>query len=147
MVEIKQAGLTDLEAVVGLFDQYRSFYGQTSDRVEAQKFLEARLQNQESVIFLALQNNQAAGFTQLYPSFSSVSMRPIWILNDLFVAPDFRQQGIANRLMQAAERHAAQTGAVRVGLSTQISNSTAQALYESRGYRQDQEFYHYSLTL
>lgn len=74
-------------------------------------------------------------------------MRPIWILNDLFVSPNFRQQGLARQLMQAAEGYAAQTGAVRVSLSTQITNAQAQALYESRGYQRDQEFYHYSLTL
>jgi GNAT superfamily N-acetyltransferase len=146
-LDLKQAETADLEAVIPLFDQYRSFYGQTSDLAAARTFLAARLQNQDSVIFLAFQNGQPVGFTQLYPSFSSVSMRPIWILNDLFVLLAHRQQGVASQLMQAAEQYAAQSGAIRVALSTQVTNTTAQALYESRGYQRDQDFYHYSLSL
>lgn len=147
-MEIRLANLADLPAVTDLFDQYRVFYSQSSDLAAAQAFLAERLQNQDSVIFLAIEQiQQAAGFIQLYPSFSSVSMRQIWILNDLFVRPAYRRQGVANQLMAAAEQYAHDTGAVRVALSTQITNSTAQALYESRGYQRDQAFYHYALAL
>jgi ribosomal protein S18 acetylase RimI-like enzyme len=74
-------------------------------------------------------------------------MQPIWILNDLFVVPAFRRQGVAKQLMQAAADYGRQTGAVRLELATQISNQSAQALYESQGYIQDTLFYHYSLSL
>jgi ribosomal protein S18 acetylase RimI-like enzyme len=148
-MEIRLATLADLDAATALFDQYRGFYGQASDPEAAKRFLAERLQNQDSVIFLAAQPSepQAAGFTQLYPSFSSVSMQRIWILNDLFVAPAYRRQGLASQLMATAEQYARDTGAVRVALSTQITNSTAQALYEARGYQRDQTFYDYALAL
>jgi GNAT superfamily N-acetyltransferase len=87
------------------------------------------------------------GYTQLFPSFSSVSMKRIWILNDLFVQEAHRNKGAARLLMNAAENFARQTGAVRIILSTQISNAAAQTLYESLGYRKDEDFYHYSLSL
>lgn len=146
-MEIRLASQEWLEALVDLFDQYRVFYQQPSERTAVQTFLAQRLQNQDSVIWVAQNGERLVGFTQLYPSFSSVSLRPIWILNDLFVAPSFRRQGVAKRLLNGAEQHARQTGAVRIVLATQIANASAQALYESLGYIKDTQFYHYALAL
>ncbi|WGV23589.1 GNAT family N-acetyltransferase [Halotia branconii] len=134
-----------LEGLTVLFDQYRVFYQQTSDLESAKKFLDERLQNRDSVIFVANDQGDLVGFTQLYPSFSSVSMKRVWILNDLFVQEVHRNKGVARLLMEAAENYAKQSKAVRVVLSTQILNSAAQELYESRGYLKDEEFYHYAL--
>ncbi|MGB3614774.1 MAG: GNAT family N-acetyltransferase [Elainellaceae cyanobacterium] len=144
---ITQANLTHLDTLAVLFDQYRVFYQQPPNLQGAKAFLSDRLKTGDSVIFLALNGETALGFTQLYPSFSSVAMQPIWILNDLYVEAQHRSQGVASALMDAAETYARQTGAVRVALSTQTSNSAAQALYQSRGYQQDAEFYHYALPL
>ena len=95
----------------------------------------------------ACEDGQIVGFTQLYPSFSSVSMKRIWILNDLFVVATHRKKGIARLLMETAKQYAQEAGAVRIVLATKISNNLAQALYESLGYIKDEEFYHYSLSL
>lgn len=145
-MRIIQAHLEHLDRVSKLFDHYRVFYQQPSDLNAARVFLRDRLQNSDSTILMAEEDDQGVGFTQLYPSFSSVSMKPIWILNDLFVDPNYRQRGIAKALMAQAMTVAQQTGAVRIGLSTQVTNSAAQALYESLGYQKDEEFYHYSLS-
>lgn len=146
-MEIAFADISQLDALAELFDQYRVFYGQSADRSASQSFIESRLRNQDSAIFVAIQDEQLAGFTQLYPSFSSVSMRPIWILNDLFVSPTFRRIGVARRLMNHAATYARRTGAIRLELATQITNRSAQSLYESLGYVKDEEYYHYSLAL
>ncbi len=146
-MKIGFATADQLEALAELFDQYRVFYGQSTDRSAAQAFLQARLEKQDSKIFVAIENGEMAGFTQLYPSFSSVSMRPIWILNDLFVSPAFRRMGVAQQLMNSAANYARETSAIRLELATQITNRSAQSLYESLGYVKDQEFYHYSLAL
>jgi GNAT superfamily N-acetyltransferase len=146
-VEIVLANSQHLEEVSRLFDQYRIFYQQTSNLEAATKFLQERLQKNDSTIFLADEGGYIVGFTQLYPSFSSVSMKRVWILNDLFVEEPYRNKGVAKLLMNAAEEFARETGAVRIILSTQISNIAAQALYESRGYTKDKEFYHYALRL
>ncbi|MFD2673074.1 GNAT family N-acetyltransferase [Marinicrinis sediminis] len=91
--------------------------------------------------------NQAAGFTQLYPSFSSVSMRKTWVLNDLYVDPDHRGCGVAAQLIEHVKQFAHETRAVRVSLSTAINNETAQRLYERTGFQKDQQFFHYAYTL
>jgi ribosomal protein S18 acetylase RimI-like enzyme len=146
-MEVFQARLEHLEAVAKLFDQYRVFYQQPSNLEAAKGFLQERLQKNDSAILVASHNESLVGFTQLYPSFSSVMMQRVWILNDLFVEEAYRKQGVARLLMDAAENFARATHAVRINLETQMTNTAAQALYESRGYCRDDEFYLYTLEL
>jgi ribosomal protein S18 acetylase RimI-like enzyme len=143
-----RATLDDLDALTPLFDAYRVFYGRPSDRGLARAFLQARLQRDESVIFIARDATcEALGFTQLYPSFSSVSAQRIWVLNDLFVTAVARHRGVARALMECARAFALQTGALRLVLETAEDNRPAQALYESLGYVRESGTRHYSLAL
>ena len=137
------ATLEDIDALVPLFDAYRQFYGQASDLTGARAFLADRFKRGESIIFLAVVDGAIVGFTQLYPSFSSVSMKRLWVLNDLFVTPDARKSGAGRALLERAERWAAETGAKGLTLSTQITNLRAQRLYEACGWTKDDEFLHY----
>lgn len=144
-----RATLDDLDALATLFDGYRVFYKQASDPALARAFIGERLQRDESVIFIARDggNREALGFTQLYPLFSSVSARRIWVLNDLFVAPTARKRGAARALMDCARDFAMQAGALRLVLETAEDNHAAQALYESLGYARESGERHYSLEL
>ena len=148
---VKRAALADLDAVAPLFDAYRQFYGQRSDLAAARAFLEERLRREESVIFLAVDDeapgNEALGFTQLYPSFSSVSVRRLWILNDLFVRSGGRRGGVGRRLLERAREWAIETDAKGLMLATAVSNAAARALYESCGWGRDEEFEHYVLLV
>ncbi len=129
-----------------LFDQYRQFYKQVSDPDGCRRFLLQRIENRESVIYLALDNGVAAGFVQLYPSFSSASMRRLWILNDLFVATQYRRSGAGQELIEHSRQLAIHTGAKGLVLATAIENFTAQRLYEKLGFTRDHDFYHYVLS-
>jgi ribosomal protein S18 acetylase RimI-like enzyme len=136
-----------LESLAILFDNCRIFYNQTSDIKAARNFLQERFQNNDSVVFAVKDNEKIVGFTQLYPSFSSVSMKRVWILNDLYVEESYRRKKVATLLINTAQEYAKQSGAIRVILATHFSNITAQKLYESQGYIKDKEFYHYALQL
>jgi GNAT superfamily N-acetyltransferase len=144
---VKQATLADLDLVVPLFEAYRQFYRKPSDSERARRFLSDRLERRDSVILLAVAEGRPIGFTQLYPSFSSASMAPIFILNDLFVAPEARRSGAGSALLKAAADYARHSGAIRMTLSTEVTNTTAQALYERMGWERDTVFYVYQLTL
>ena len=148
-VIISRASLDDLDALTILFDGYRVFYKRASDPALARAFIEERLRRGESVIFIARDgaNRDALGFAQLYPSFSSVSVRRIWVLNDLFVAPAARKRGVARALMDRARDFAMATGALRLVLETAEDNRAAQTLYESLGYVRESGTRHYSLEL
>jgi GNAT superfamily N-acetyltransferase len=140
---VRQAVLADLPVLAPLFDAYRRFYGRPTDVAAAETFLRERFDHGESVIFLAHAAGAPAGFTQLYPSFSSVSLARVFILNDLFVVPDRRRTGVGSELLRAATEHARALGAVRVSLNTDIQNTSAQAVYEARGWKRDREYFAY----
>jgi ribosomal protein S18 acetylase RimI-like enzyme len=154
---IRRAAATeeDVALVAPLFDAYRQFYGRPTDPALARAFVGERLRGGESVVFLALAGGAAGetggetalGFTQLYPSFSSVSAARLWILNDLFVTPEARGLGVGHRLLEAARDHARATGARRLLLSTARANTGAQRLYEAFGYERDDQYLHYALEL
>ena len=142
-MNIFQAQLKDLETLVPLFDGYRVFYKQTSDLMAAKQFLEKRLQKKDAVIFLATSEaGEGLGFTQLYPTFSSVSMESFYILNDLFVLPTQRGKGIGEALLLHAQQFAKETNLKGLALETAVDNP-AQALYERLGWEKNKDFYHY----
>jgi ribosomal protein S18 acetylase RimI-like enzyme len=129
-----------------LLDQYRVFYGQPSDRPAAEHFLFERLINHESLIYLALDQSkeQAAGFIQLYPTFSSVSLMPEWLLSDLYVHPAYRRQGIATALLGEAMQMVKQREDKGLRLEMLPENIPAQKLYESLGFVKNTQWLQYA---
>jgi GNAT superfamily N-acetyltransferase len=120
------------------------FYSRSSDLPLARDFLSARIARDESVVLVARGDaGDALGFVQLFPSFSSVRAAPIYILNDLFVSPSARRVGVGTLLLNAAVEVARASGAVRLKLSTAITNTPAQRLYECLGWKRDEDFYEY----
>jgi GNAT superfamily N-acetyltransferase len=142
-IEIRQALHSDLEDLSGLFDEYRVFQGKASDWDAAKAFLTARLERTESIVFIAREGDRALGMAQLFPSFSSVSLARVFILNDLFVRQAGRRKGVASGLLAAIEHYAWSMGAVRVTLNVAIGNAAGQALYEASAWKKDAEFFMY----
>jgi GNAT superfamily N-acetyltransferase len=147
-ISIRQASIFDVDLLAPLFDAYRQFYRRPSDLELARQFLFARLRNDQSIVFLAVrQDDSAVGFAQLFPSFSSASAARIFILNDLYVLPDVRRQGVGSMLLAAAAQFGRAAGAVRLTLSTEIANQAAQAAYENAGWVRQTDFHVYNLPL
>ncbi|WP_339316981.1 GNAT family N-acetyltransferase [Paenibacillus sp. FSL R10-2734] len=146
---IERVVLDDLERLIPLFDEYRVFYGAASNREGARTFLADRLKLNESVIFMVVEGEgdekRAWGFIQLYPSFSSISMQRLWILNDLFVTAKLRGHGLGAMLLESAREYAISTNTKGLSLTTMTENVGAQRLYKAHGYIQDDEFYTYNL--
>jgi ribosomal protein S18 acetylase RimI-like enzyme len=144
-ITTRQAQPSDLPAVAKLFDLYRQFYEQAADAQRAAKFIQQRVERQESVILVAEDPHSAlVGFCQLYPSFCSVEAQPIFVLYDLFVLPEARGRGVGRQLLLAAEERASADGMARMDLTTARTNTTAQRLYESLGWVQDSVFLAYN---
>jgi ribosomal protein S18 acetylase RimI-like enzyme len=143
---IERAEVRHVAELAPLFAAYRRFYGRPDDP-RARPFLEQRLGRGESVIFIARQQGAAIGFTQLYPSFASVSLGRMFVLYDLFVAPQARHCGAGAALLEAAVDYARTQDAVELMLQTATSNIAAQRLYERRGWVRDDEFYVYNFRL
>ncbi|MDF9754835.1 MULTISPECIES: GNAT family N-acetyltransferase [Pseudomonas] len=149
-MRIIQATLEHLDLLTPLFVKYREFYGQLPYPDSSRAFLEKRLKRKESIIYLALPDDgddRLMGFCQLYPSFSSLSLKRVWILNDIYVAEDSRRMLVADNLMREAKKMAKKSNAVRMRVSTSSDNEVAQKTYESMGFRKDTEFENYILPI
>ena len=144
-MKIIQASIKNLDPVSELFDLYRQFYGQESDISAAKEFIGNRLKSKDSIILFVLSSeNLPTGFTQLYPAFSSVAMKPMLYLNDLFVLSTARQSGIGKGLLDAAYDFALNNGFGNLKLATAIDNFAAKSLYENSGYNKVTAFDHYT---
>ena len=135
-VKIRQATIDDIEQITKLFDDYRVFFQQISDLSTSEEFLSNRLRNSESIIFCAYTaDGRCLGFAQLYPSFSSVSAKRVWILNDLFVSETARGMGIGTKILNEIAVFSEETQAKAILVETTTCNTGAQKLYESKGYQ------------
>ena len=149
-MEIIKIDSTQAHLVYELFNQYRIFYKQQPGIELAKKFIDARLNNNESVIFIALNESNPIGFTQLYPNYSSVRAIKNWTLNDLYVDSNYRKKGIGEKLIKTAMEFAKNDNANFVELSTAVDNYTAQSVYEKIGFKKqepDTAFYTYRIDL
>ncbi len=144
---IRHATPDDLDGLAPLFDAYRRFYEQPGDVALASEYLHERMERRESAILVAEADGQLLGFCQLYPTWCSVAAARIFVLYDLFVDEDVRRSGVGRALMLAAQDFGRQAGAVRLDLSTARTNARAQALYESLGWRRDDVYLVYNLSL
>jgi ribosomal protein S18 acetylase RimI-like enzyme len=146
---IRPAVSGDAPELARLFDDYRIFYKQLSDRAAAHAFVGEQVEKGVTRFFLARDttDSTALGFVHLIPSLGTLAMRPIWYLEDLFVIPSARRRGVARALMLRAEEFARENGAERLTLSTAHDNYAAQALYRSLGYVRDEYFWQFHRTL
>jgi len=147
MTKVIRAYRDQLRQVATLLDAYREFYKQPADHQGVKAFLQERFARAETVIFLALVDDEPVGFVQLYPSYDTITLKQIWILHDLFVIPSARQKGIAKSLLERARRLAEETHAKGLILETAVSNDAAQKLYEKLGWKRESDYYRYYLHL
>ena len=141
VLQIKQASIDDINIVAPLFNAYRIFYNQASDMAGAANFLYERIVKNQSTLFIAFINGEAVGFTQLYPIFSSISLRPALLLNDLYIAETARKMGIATALLNKAKEFGKQNNAGWLLLETAFDNYNAQSLYEKNGWIKQNDFF------
>ena len=143
-METRQANQFDLQQLAKLFNQYRIFYKQESDIDGAVNFISERFRLNDSHIIVALNDSNAVlGFTQLYPSYSSVSMQRTYILNDLFVSENFRKKGVGEVLLKAAKQFSNDQNSKGLTLETD-NNNPAQHLYERLKWKKDTGVLHYT---
>ncbi|OEH92713.1 GNAT family N-acetyltransferase [Bacillus solimangrovi] len=142
-MHITKATINDLKAATELFDLYRVYFRQPSDQAGASNYLKERIVNEQSVIYVAFDEDIAVGIAQLYPSFSSIKMRRTWVLNDLFVKESYRGQGIGEKLLRSVISFAKETNAKGILLETEDDNFGAQKLYKRIGFERETNYYYF----
>ena len=143
-MNIIKATIENLEQLLPLFEAYRKFYKQSSNTEVAHKFLNDRFNKKDSILFMAFNNEkEAIGFTQLYPTFSSVTMEQSYILNDLFVVSNSRGNKVGEKLLVHAKQFVINNNSKGLTLETDFNNP-AQELYERLGWKKDTNVLHYT---
>ena len=143
-MKIRQASTNDLEHFVALFEECRAFYHKKPDFSAAKSFLQSRMENNESVIYVCeLEDQTLAGFVQLYPYFSSTNLERLWPLNDLFVHTLHRRKWISVKLIERSQRLAKDTIAYALKLETGKDKDIGNKLYSKTGFKlyDDVNFY------
>tara|TARA_Y100000590_G_C15389436_1_gene889491 strand:+ start:264 stop:716 length:453 start_codon:yes stop_codon:yes gene_type:complete len=147
-INIIKASNKNIKEVSYLFDLYRQFYKYESNINLSTKYISDRINNEESIIYIALLNRKdPVGFVQLYETFGSLDLGKIIILYDLYVKKEFRKKQIGKKLMIKSHEYAKKINAKRVQLSTSVDNYIGQSLYESLGYVKDTDFFTYDLEI
>jgi ribosomal protein S18 acetylase RimI-like enzyme len=147
---IRPAAAEDIPELAALFDAYRVFYQAGSAPAATAEFVARLLAEGRTRFFLARgmeARSALLGFVHLMPSINTVAMRPIWLLEDLFVTPEARRRGVAAALMRHAEHFARETGAERLTLATAHDNLRAQSLYRGLGYVREEHFWYFHRVL
>ena len=138
----------DGKAIAPLLDAYRVFYGEPPDLEAARTFIRQRFAKRDTQFFVARANDGGLlGFAHLLLSIDTLSLRPIGILEDIYVLEAARGQGIGGALLDAAAAYARAHSLARLTLSTAHQNRTAQRLYLAKGYVPDQRFRSFNLFL
>jgi ribosomal protein S18 acetylase RimI-like enzyme len=148
-LKISENKLQYIDQLIELVEEYRVFCGSTPSPCKTRQFFQRLLDNKESVTFVAIDDKtkKLMGFINLYPSYSTLSLKRLWILNDLGVSTHFRGQGVAKNLINKAISFAISTNAVRIEFKTQKKNTNAQKLYKSLGFLVDEENIHYNIPI
>ncbi|MGE8624928.1 GNAT family N-acetyltransferase [Acinetobacter schindleri] len=137
---VRRAQVEDLQQLSVLFDEYRQFYGASSNQELSYHFLKQRFEDQQTVIFINTKDDIFTGFILLYLRFSSVACSKFYVLDDVYITPVYRRHGAARQLIDTAILFARHENALRISLDTQKNNHQSHKLYESMGFMRDDEF-------
>jgi GNAT superfamily N-acetyltransferase len=131
----------DLGDLLPLMRAYCDFYGSNPADEALLELSRALLgdSEHEGIQFIARdQSGTAVGFATIFWSWSTTRAVRIGVMNDLYVAPEARGSGLAERLIGACLERCAARGARRLEWQTAPDNRRAQAVYERVGAGREQ---------
>jgi ribosomal protein S18 acetylase RimI-like enzyme len=130
---IRQARCEDRPALEPLVRAYIDFYRQPQP---SQKRVDTLLtllceRPDVGVQFVAEKDGALVGFATVYLTYDTVAARRIAVMNDLFVAPDDRDQGLGRALLERCHAFARENDCAQLQWITAADNTRAQRLYDS----------------
>lgn len=137
-MKIREAKSSDINQLSKLFNSYRMFYGKQSNIDISKEFLDSRIINKDSKIYVCEVENNIIGFVQLYPLFSSTRVSKYWLLNDLFVDVKERGKGYSKLLIERAKKLVIESNACGMMLETEKSNNLGNKLYPTTGFKMNE---------
>ena len=130
--ELRRASAEDAGTVGRLLHEFNTEFEEETPGAEAfAGFIRPLLESGEAAVLLA---NGAEGFSMWRLRPSPYTGRPEAYLQELYVVPERRGNGIGRALLEATMDAAREAGATGIDLNTGESDTAARALYESAGF-------------
>jgi GNAT superfamily N-acetyltransferase len=132
---IRPATLDDCETIAGLIREL-AVYEKLEDQARATADDLARHlfgDRPAAEVIIAEVDGQAVGFSLFFSTFSTFRGQPGTYLEDIFVRPEFRGQGIGKALLSSVARIAVERGSGRLEWSVLDWNAPSIAFYRSQG--------------
>lgn len=98
------------------------------------RLIGALRQHPTTLVFLAEDDDGAAGIAICFRGFSTFKAKPLINVHDLAVLPERRGQGIGRKLLAAVEARARELGCGKITLEVRADNHRARGLYDSFGF-------------
>lgn len=134
-VTVARVGVTDLPVLMPLVRAYCDFYGvdPRDDRLIA--LSRALIDDPgEGIQLLArAEDGSPLGFATVYWTWQTLDAARVGVMNDLYVVPDARGQGVGRLLIEHCRGLCRKRGAAKLVWETAADNETAQRLYDSTG--------------
>jgi GNAT superfamily N-acetyltransferase len=119
---------------VDLFDDYRQHYGANPAPDAVAAWLRDQVAAERERIYLAGDEARAYGICSVVVLPAALTLRTVWLIRDLFVAPPMRRRGVARDLLDQVAAEARAAGAHRLALQTDAANERALGLYAKCGF-------------
>ena len=133
-LEIAPVSAAHYEELLPLIADYQRFYRAEPDTERNRAFFRRFLAPSEEGLLLGAWSEAGfRGYACLYWHFSSTTARETVLMNDLFVTPEARGQGVGRALIEASAAVGRERGAAVLDWSTEPGNATAQRLYDTTG--------------
>ena len=134
-LRIEPVSKTQFERLLPMIAAYQRFYeveeiNQERNRAFFSRFIAP---SDDGILLGAWHGDEPAGYACLYWTFTSLVPAETVLMNDLFVDPAARGQGIGRALIEASASVARDRGAHRLEWATAPDNDTAQRLYDATG--------------
>lgn len=124
-----------LEQLLPLIAAYQRFYEVEDVDNERNRAFFTRFiaPSEDGMLLGAWRDDELLGYACLYWHFTSLVPAKTVLMNDLYVDPAARSQGIGRALIEASASVARERGAHRLEWATAPDNKTAQRLYDATG--------------
>jgi len=147
-MKISLVTCADLPDVLPLIADYQRFYAVADiDTLRNREFFaQFAVPNERGVLHALRLDGAVVGFSTIYFSFSSALAKPVAVLNDIFIAPEWRGRGYGRALIEHATAYARNAGYARLQWLTAQDNVAAQRLYDTLGAKKS-AWYFYTLNV
>jgi ribosomal protein S18 acetylase RimI-like enzyme len=101
-------------------------------------FREALAARETIQVFLAEVNGKPVGYANTWTVYSVWSGGLAFIVDDLYIAPDYRNRGIGEDLMKYLIHYAQERNYRRIQLHAESNNHTAHGLYRKLSFQEEE---------